>query len=386
MSTARTNKAAGDAAPGVPMARWGLRLSDALRAELRAGNFDASRGLAVDGDGQARSLAGEYTLMVRGLGITIGVILGLLERSAREEPAGDASSLRELRAMLDRFRRDLDQHGRSAAADPDASSATQPGGVSLDDEAVDGCVRAAADALARASNAFLGEREALAQRVVKAIDRRDAQGALELVDAAEQDGYLPLHDRLVRFMADSFAWVLRYRGDAGLLRFHLDTAEGQRAGFDKWERSSAAAFAWTSAFLLKQHMGRVTVLEDDEKFTVEQTPCGSGGRLLRDGAYEGAGALPFVETPGPLTIGRERLPVYCSHCPVWNGVAPLRWYGRAHWVFADAARADGGCTLHIYKRRDGTPAAYVEALGEGHALVGSRAGGRQPEDRTGPGD
>jgi len=372
MSAAQTNKAAGDAAPDVPIERWGLRLSDALRAELRAGNFDAARGLAVDGDGQARSLAGEYTLMVRGLGITIGVILRLLERSAREAPAGDGSSLQELRALLDRFRRELDQGGPSAAAQPDVSSGARPGGVEPGEEAVDACVRAAADALARASNAFLGEREALAQRVVQAIDRRDAQGALELIDTAERAGYLPLHDRLVRFMADSFAWVLRHEGPAGLLRFHLDTAEGQRAGFDKWERSSAAAFAWTSAFLLKQHMGEVTVLEDDEKFTIEQTPCGSGGRLLRDGAYEGAGALPFVGTPGPLTIGRARLPVYCSHCPVWNGVAPLRWYGRAHWVFADAARADGGCTLHIYKRRDGTPAAYVEALGERPAPVGSR--------------
>ncbi|HWS74864.1 MAG TPA: hypothetical protein VN324_06935 [Quisquiliibacterium sp.] len=364
MSTAPTNKTAGDAAPDVPIERWGLRLTDALRAELRAGNFSGARGLAVEGDGQARSLAGEYTLMVRGLGITIGVILGLLERSAREAPVGAGVPLQELRAMLDRFRRGLDQRDPSVPAPPAAPSGALPGGIGPVEEPVEACVRAAADALARASNAFLGEREALAQRVVQAIDQQDAQGALALVDTAEQAGYLPLHDRLVRFMADSFAWVLRHEGPAGLLRFHLDTAEGQRAGFDKWERSSAAAFAWTSAFLLKQHMGEVTVLEDDEKFTIEQTPCGSGGRLLRDGAYEGAGALPFVEAPGPLTIGRARLPVYCSHCPVWNGVAPLRWYGRAHWVFADAARADGGCTLHIYKRRDGTPDAYVAALGE----------------------
>jgi hypothetical protein len=129
------------------------------------------------------------------------------------------------------------------------------------------------------------------------------------------------------------------------------------------------AFAWTTAFLLKQHMGRVTVREDAERFTVEQAPCGSGGRLRLAGAYEGPGALPLVEAPGPLTLGQPRLPVYCSHCPVWNGVATLRWFGRPHWVFEDAARPDGSCTLHVYKRRDGAPPAYARGLagGEGAA-------------------
>jgi len=54
--------------------------------------------------------------------------------------------------------------------------------------------------------------------------------------------------------------------------------------------------------------------------------------------------------------------VYCSHCPIWNGVAPLSWFGRPHWVFDRPSRPDGSCTLHIYKRRDGAPAAYLRAL------------------------
>jgi len=75
--------------------------------------------------------------------------------------------------------------------------------------------------------------------------------------------------------------------------------------------------------------------------------------------------LPFVETPGPLTFGQPRLPVYCSHCAVWNGVATLRWFGRAHWVFENAARADGGCRLHIYKKREDAPAEYARQLTTG---------------------
>jgi hypothetical protein len=43
-------------------------------------------------------------------------------------------------------------------------------------------------------------------------------------------------------------------------------------------------------------------------------------------------------------------------------VATIRWFGRPHWVFEDAARPDGACTLHVYKRRDGAPRAYVDLL------------------------
>jgi hypothetical protein len=202
----------------------------------------------------------------------------------------------------------------------------------------------------------------LADDVVRAIDAADAARARALVDAKERDQYLPLHDRLVRFMAESFGWVLRRLGPAELQRVHLATAEGQRPGFEKWERMSADEFTRASAFLLKQHMGRVAVREDDEKFTIEQAPCGSGGRLLLGGAYAGPDALPFVEERGPLTLGQRRLPVYCSHCPIWNGVAPVEWFGRPHWVFDEPARPDGGCTVHIYKRRDGAPTAYLERL------------------------
>jgi hypothetical protein len=164
-------------------------------------------------------------------------------------------------------------------------------------------------------------------------------------------------------MAEVFGWVLERFGPDGLLRFHRASAEGQRAGFEKWERMGPAEFARASAFLLKQHMGNVEVREDDEKFTIEQAPCGSGGRLRLAGVYAGPAALPLVEERGPLTAGQASLPVYCSHCPVWNGLAPLEWFGRPHWVFDRPARPDGSCTLHIYKRRAGAPAAYAAALG-----------------------
>ena len=325
---------------------WGRRLTDAVRARIAAGELEGACALARDGDGETRSLASEYLLMTRGLGITIRVLLGQLE-AACGGVATDAPMRAALAELLGRFRDDLS----GSVAD-----ASQPGAIAL----LAGQARAALEAR---QQRFEAAQSALAAAAIEALDAGDGARASALLDDKEQRSYLPYHDRLVRFMADSFGFVLRHLGADALLRFHLDTAEGQRAGFDKWERMSAAEFARVSVFLLKQHMGEVTVREDDTAFTITQSPCGSGGRLRTGGAYSGAGALPFVSEAGQLTFGEPALPVYCTHCAIWNGVATLHWYGRAHWIFTEPARADGGCVLRIPKRRDGTPPEYAARLG-----------------------
>lgn len=351
----------------VPVERWGERLADAARAAIAKGDFAGARRLALEGDGQAHSLAKEYAFMVRGLGITIRVILGLLGETARGPRAG-AAAVDALTRLAARFADDLSGDAGAGSPATEALAAAPRSQAGAGASAADPAAtlgRALADAtreLSQREDRFVREQAQLAQRVVQALDAGDPSSAHAALDAREAGHYLPLHDCLIRFMADSMAWVLTHFGAQELTRFHLATAEGQRAGFDKWESMDAARFAWTSAFLFKLHMGQVAVSEDDEKFTIEQRPCGSGGRLRSGGAYEGAGALPYVEQPGALTFGQPRLPVYCSHCPVWNGVATMRWYGRAHWVFEDPARADGSCTVHIYKRRDATPAAYRAML------------------------
>jgi hypothetical protein len=340
----------------VPIGEWGRRLSDVLTAALESRDLVLARRLALDGDGQARSLAKEYTFMYRGLGGTIRVLLPLLREKAMRADAlrVGSDSVFAAALLIYRFRNDINQAMRRVWRDPVCANESQE---SLEEE-----IKRTVRALEVGEARFEQEQARLADEVVHAIDARDVVHALTLLNRKEQDQYLPLHDRLVRFMAESFGWVLRRFGAEELLRFHLATAEGQRPGFEKWEKMPAAEFAWTSAFLLKQHMGQVTVREDDAKFTFDQTLCGSGGRLRLGGAYTGLDALPFVETPGPLTFGQPRLPVYCSHCAVWNGVATLRWFGRAHLVFENAAQADGGCRFHIYKKRENTPAEYVRLL------------------------
>jgi len=334
------------AAPNnIPCVEWGRRLADAVRVALAAGDFAEARRLAIEGDGQARDLAREYMYMFRGLGVTVRVLLGQLATGPTIASRAHGARIADQFAV--ELARLADAHlGEAPAVSADCTTPFEAG------------TRTSEEIERRFESAQVRAAEA----VVAAIDAGDAPHALALLEIRESGQYIPLHDRLVRFMADSFAWALEHQGSVGLERFHLTSVEAMRRGFDKWETMPVHEFAWTTAFLLKQHMGEVTVTENTERYTFEQRLCGSGGRLRIGGAYEGSNALPFVETPGPLTFGEPRMPVYCSHCPMWNGVAPLRWYGHPHWVFERPARPDGGCTMHLYKNKDAAPAEYVLTL------------------------
>lgn len=311
------------------VADWGVRLSDRIRALIVAEDFAAARGLVLKGEGFTRNLAAEYTFMYRGLGVAVRALLDLLSRY--EDAGGEVAALvQSLRPSSDATVGRLDRE-----------------------------IEMALLALERGEVDFEKGQARMADEIVACIEARDGQRALALLDEKELVHYVPAHDSLLRFMAKSFGWVLQRQGRAELLRLHRAMAEAMRPGFDRWDRLSAEEFARTTVFLLKQHMGNVHVVEDEEKFTIRQTPCGSGGRMQLEGAYSGEGALPYVEGAGPLTFGEPRLPVYCSHCAIWNGAAPLAWYGRPHWVFEKPARPDGSCTMHIYKRRDGAPLEYA---------------------------
>ena len=86
---------------------------------------------------------------------------------------------------------------------------------------------------------------------------------------------------------------------------------------------------------------------------------------------QGPDTLPFVESVrastlplGALTHGELRFPLYRSHCPVWNELAPVEWSGQpSSSLFDSPSREDGSCTLHIYTRHDGGPRAYPARLG-----------------------
>ncbi|MET0765190.1 MAG: hypothetical protein ABWY29_10015 [Blastococcus sp.] len=320
--------------PSVPVEEWGRRLTDAVRAALDEGDLDGALRLVREGDGQARNLATEYFLMFKGLLGTARAIVDVL----LEGPTDG------LPVLFHDFRTRFADAVNGAFGD--ITGVLPP--MSDDPAAeVDGTWALLTLGLSR----FEDGQRALAATVERAIEAGDVAEARRALDEKVSRQYLPMHDSLIRFFADAMAWVHRRGGADELLRFQLAVAQGQRVGIDRWEALPVADFARTFAFLLKQHMGQLEVREEDDRFVFDQALCGSGGRLIAAGAYEGPGALPMVEDAPALNAGRPSFPVYCTHCPGWNAVAPEQWYGHAHVEYPDPARPTGGCTLHILKNR-----------------------------------
>jgi len=60
--------------------------------------------------------------------------------------------------------------------------------------------------------------------------------------------------------------------------------------------------------------------EDCYEFVIEE--CGSGGRLIQRGVYEGPDALYKIKGPSPMTYGQAECPAYCTHCYFNSAIIP----------------------------------------------------------------
>src|SRR5205807_10352119 len=107
-------------------------------------------------------------------------------------------------------------------------------------------------------------------------------------------------------------------------------ASGDEFGRDRkagdWDRLPAAVRARAIARAMVANFGECDVSEDDEKITLSFR-CGTGGRLIDEGRYEGEGAFLTLRDAAPRTFGRAELPVYCAHCSVNNEMQAVEWTG-----------------------------------------------------------
>ncbi len=218
------------------------------------------------------------------------------------------------------------------------------------------------DLMLIAENIFRREQAAVSEKIVEALKVKNSDAVNNLLDEKEAQ-FMPIHDYYVETLATIFNWAYTTYGDDALFEVLKGSAESQKAGFDSWEKMRSEDFARVTAFLAKSHMGKMTVLEDDEKFTFVSDPCGSGGRMMRKGLFDEGGKFARVKDAQPQTFGKKELPVYCAHCAVWNGIMATEWYGRIQWAIEPPEEADQPCRMHIYKDRDEIPDRFYKALG-----------------------
>ena len=111
------------------------------------------------------------------------------------------------------------------------------------------------------------------------------------------------------------------------------------------------------ATLFHQHGMRYTVAEDSDKFVFHTTPCGSGGRLIEEGAYAEPKNFATVTGARVESFGLEEMPVYCMHCPATNKLVLENDGPYFLLVEPDLrdGRITGHCRFNIHKNQESIP-------------------------------
>lgn len=115
---------------------------------------------------------------------------------------------------------------------------------------------------------------------------------------------------------------------------------------------------------LRGHLQALEIEEDDEKFTLKTTPCGSGGRLILEGSYEPPKNFAKIKKAQAMTYMIEDLPVYCAHC-TFQEIIPIELKGYPLFVTIPPGRlGEEPCTVYLYKDLKAVPEEYYRRVGK----------------------
>ena len=212
---------------------------------------------------------------------------------------------------------------------------------------------------------------------------REAAGAANLDDAAAalalahseyektHDGFRNANARLVDELYRSCGQPVAER----VIRTIFDAITERRVNGLK--RQSFRDHVTSFAMHWHWHRTLFRLAEHEDRVTFYLEPCGSGGRMINEGAYYHSAVQPLlvIRTPTAATFGEANFPSWCTHCADWNRSfleRGLNFILHEGWT---PAHRYGACAAHVFKSFDKIPDEHFERVG----LI---RGPRQPGIRT----
>jgi hypothetical protein len=198
-----------------------------------------------------------------------------------------------------------------------------------------------------------------------AIDRGDPAMAKALIDRAVSQ-WRSLQDYSINWVTSLLSFVGQELGEEAVERslrvLGEDFVRPRRDTGVEWGSLPASARAKVIARAMVANFGRCEVSEDDEKVTLSFR-CGTGGRLIDEGRYEGPNAYLTLSERAPRTFMRNELPVYCAHCSVNNEIQAIEWGGQPTSIEHPPTQKGEPCVHHIYKDAASIPDQAFERIG-----------------------
>jgi hypothetical protein len=164
--------------------------------------------------------------------------------------------------------------------------------------------------------------------------------------------FLGMHDLYRNWVSYLLSFIGENYGDEVLSDALRYSVNGYTSKFAKaYDGVDIKTRVMTLCAGLRGHLHEFKVEENDEEITLTPTEvCGSGGRLVREGAYEGPDALLKISKAQDMTFGQTDFPVYCTHCYFQNS-APAGKDGEPIYI-TEAAKNVGKepCKVIIRKK------------------------------------
>ena len=199
------------------------------------------------------------------------------------------------------------------------------------------------------------------------IDQAIDQGELEKARGLNHRMYsewLAMHDFYRDWITGTLSYVLEQYGDEAL---HDALVRGLSPRFkqmvEAYEKADFQQKVKMFAMGLRGHLQPIKFEEDDEKVCLTMQPCGSGERLIQEGAYGPPKNYSIVKRPQVMTYGRPDCPAYCTHEPILETL-PMEWVGHPVWVCYPPENKWGGCRFCIYKDPKAIPEEVYTRVGK----------------------
>jgi len=194
----------------------------------------------------------------------------------------------------------------------------------------------------------------------------DGERGAELLDRAVAQ-WRSLQDYSINWVTSLLTFIGEELGEEAveraLRRTGDDFVRPRRDTGTEWGSLPASARAKVIARAMVANMGAVEVDEDDEKIVLSFR-CGTGGRLIDEGRYDGDHAYLTLRERAPRTFMRDALPVYCAHCSVNNEMQPVEWGGVPTSIEHPPEHGGEPCVHHVYKDVAAIPAEAYERIGK----------------------
>jgi hypothetical protein len=200
---------------------------------------------------------------------------------------------------------------------------------------------------------------------------RDEDGSVLLDRAVDQ--WRSLQEYSINWITSLLSFVGEELGEEAVERALRKTGDEfvrprRDVGTD-WNALPAAARAKIIARAMVANFGAVDVDEDEQKIVLSFR-CGSGGRLIDDGRYEGEHGYVTLRERSGRTFMRDELPVYCAHCSVNNEIQPVEWGGTPTSIEYPPEHAGERCVHHIYKDVSAIPDEAYTRIGKSKPIAG----------------